>query len=101
MQHKVHKVPGGAFTPVLYLAYCALTTLPLAYTKYAFFEWSLILFDVGFDAVTALDFDAFEIGVRDVKGFSKGYVPWLPKYSARKMKDVVSENWLFRFGNMF
>ncbi|PKX88388.1 putative integral plasma membrane protein [Aspergillus novofumigatus IBT 16806] len=53
IQHKVHKVPG-------------------AYTKYAFFEWSLILFDVGFDAVTALDFDAFEIVVRDVKGFSRG-----------------------------
>ncbi|KJK62785.1 Frag1/DRAM/Sfk1 family protein [Aspergillus parasiticus SU-1] len=53
IQHKVHKVAG-------------------AYTKYAFFEWSLILFDVGFDAVTALDFDAFEIVVRDVKGISRG-----------------------------
>ncbi|EYE98206.1 putative integral plasma membrane protein [Aspergillus ruber CBS 135680] len=53
IQHKVHKVPG-------------------AYTKYAFFEWSLILFDVGFDAVTALDFDAFELVVRDVKGVSRG-----------------------------
>lgn len=50
-----------------------------AYTRYAFFEWSLILFDVGFDAVTALDFDAFEIVVRDVKGVSRGYVQWLPK----------------------
>lgn len=50
-----------------------------AYTKYAFFEWSLILFDVGFDAVTALDFDAFELVVRDVKGVSRGYVQWLPK----------------------
>ncbi|GFF50075.1 protein cwh43 [Aspergillus udagawae] len=53
IQHKVHKVAG-------------------AYTKYAFFEWSLILFDVGFDAVTALDFEAFEIVVRDVKGVSRG-----------------------------
>lgn len=51
----------------------------LAYTRYAFFEWSLILFDVGFDAVTAFDFDAFEIVVRDVKGVSRGYVHWLPK----------------------
>jgi hypothetical protein len=51
----------------------------LAYTKYAFFEWSLIIFDVGFDAVTALDFDAFELVVRDVKGVSRGYVQWLPK----------------------
>ncbi|KAI9809632.1 MAG: hypothetical protein M1825_000064 [Sarcosagium campestre] len=53
IQHKVHKVPG-------------------AYTKYAFFEWALILFDVGFDAVTALDFEGFELVVKDVKGVSKG-----------------------------
>ncbi|KAK3312905.1 Frag1/DRAM/Sfk1 family-domain-containing protein [Apodospora peruviana] len=53
IQHKVHRVAG-------------------AYTIYAFFEWSLILFDVAFDAVTALDFDTFEVVVRDVKGVSKG-----------------------------
>ncbi|KAK0610176.1 Frag1/DRAM/Sfk1 family-domain-containing protein [Bombardia bombarda] len=53
IQHKVHRVAG-------------------AYTMYAFFEWALILFDVGFDAVTALDFDTFEVTVRDVKGASKG-----------------------------
>lgn len=51
----------------------------LAYTTYAFFEWSLILFDVAFDAVTALDFNTFEISVKDVKGISKGYVQWLPR----------------------
>lgn len=51
----------------------------LAYTRYAFFEWALVLFDVGFDAVTALDFSGFEIIVRDLKGVSRGYVPWLPK----------------------
>lgn len=51
----------------------------LAYTRYAFFEWSLVLFDVGFDAVTALDFDSFELVVRDVNGVSRGYVQWLPK----------------------
>jgi len=60
IQHKVHKVAG-------------------AYTTYAFFEWALILFDVAFDAVTALDFETFELVVRDVKGVSKGYVQWLPK----------------------
>ncbi|GAB1318140.1 Protein cwh43 [Madurella fahalii] len=53
IQHKVHRIPG-------------------AYTIYAFFEWALILFDVAFDAVTALDFDTFELVVRDVKGVSKG-----------------------------
>ena len=50
-----------------------------AYTMYAFFEWSLILLDVGFDAVTALDFETFEVVVRDVKGTSKGYVQRLPR----------------------
>ncbi|TVY71445.1 Protein CWH43 [Lachnellula suecica] len=60
IQHKVHKVAG-------------------AYTTYAFFEWALILFDIGFDAVTALDFDTFELIVKDVKGSSMGYVYWLPK----------------------
>ncbi|KAF7876398.1 hypothetical protein EAF04_001490 [Stromatinia cepivora] len=53
IQHKVHRVAG-------------------AYTTYAFFEWALILFDVAFDAVTALDFETFELVVKDVKGQSKG-----------------------------
>ncbi|KAI0401891.1 Frag1/DRAM/Sfk1 family protein [Xylaria palmicola] len=53
IQHKIHRVAG-------------------AYTIYSFFEWSLILYDVAFDAVTALDFDTFEIIVKDVNGLSKG-----------------------------
>ncbi|GJN71482.1 Cwh43p [Purpureocillium lilacinum] len=53
IRHKVHRVAG-------------------AYTTYAFFEWALIILDVGFDAVTALDFSTFEVLVRDVKGTSKG-----------------------------
>ncbi|KAK8034313.1 Frag1/DRAM/Sfk1 family protein [Apiospora rasikravindrae] len=53
IQHKIHRVAG-------------------AYTTYAFFEWSLILFDVAFDAVTVLDFSTFEIVVRDVGGLSQG-----------------------------
>jgi hypothetical protein len=50
----------------------------IAYTTYAFFEWALIILDVAFDAVTALDFSTFEVMVRDVRGTSKGYVQWLP-----------------------
>lgn len=50
-----------------------------AYTIYAFFEWALVLLDVGFDAVTAMDFSSFELVVKDVKGLSRGYVRWLPK----------------------
>ncbi|MCJ1400815.1 hypothetical protein MMC11_004023 [Xylographa trunciseda] len=53
IQHKVHKVAG-------------------AYTIYAFFEWALVLFDVSFDAVTAIDFENFEIVVKDIKGLSRG-----------------------------
>ncbi|KAM3070080.1 Protein cwh43 [Clarireedia jacksonii] len=77
IQHKVHKVAGGKIA----LSYASKTKLIwiLAYTTYAFFEWALILFDVAFDAVTALDFDTFELVVKDVKGVSKGYVNWLPK----------------------
>ena len=56
---------------------CVLTSV--AYTIYAIFEWALILFDVGFDAVTALDFEGFEFIIKDVKGQSRGYVHWLPK----------------------
>ena len=37
------------------------------------------MFDVAFDAVTALDFEGFELAVKDVKGTSRGYVQWLPK----------------------
>lgn len=50
-----------------------------AYTIYALFEWAVVLFDVAFDAVTALDFESLEIVVKDVKGLSRGYVHWLPK----------------------
>ncbi|CAO3617811.1 unnamed protein product [Cunninghamella blakesleeana] len=51
LQHKVHRVPG-------------------AYTTYAFFEWSLILYDVAFDAVTAIDFQSFEFLIFDYSGNS-------------------------------
>jgi len=50
-----------------------------AYTIYAFFEWSLVLLDVAFDAVTAWDYAGLELIVKDTKGLSRGYVHWLPK----------------------
>lgn len=60
IQHKVHRIPG-------------------AYTIYAFFEWTLVLLDVAFDAVTFYDFSGLELVIKDVKGSSRGYVQWLPK----------------------
>ncbi|EFW16726.1 hypothetical protein D8B26_001300 [Coccidioides posadasii str. Silveira] len=81
IQHKVHKVPG-------------------AYTKYAFFEWSLILFDVGFDAVTALDFEGFELVVKDVKGVSRGSTKTARDAVLEEQKDIsvrqsLGEGFLF------
>lgn len=35
----------------------------LAYTRYSFFEWSLILLDVLFDSITELDFKASNLQV--------------------------------------
>ncbi|KAI7550925.1 calcofluor white hypersensitive protein [Hortaea werneckii] len=64
IQHKVHRVPG-------------------AYTTYAFFEWSLVLLDVAFDAVTAFDFSTFEVVVKDVKGLSRG--------DKQRVQDAVLE----------
>lgn len=44
-----------------------------AYTIYAFLEWSLVLYDVAFDAVAALDFQTFRLQVVDIKGDRLGY----------------------------
>ncbi|KAL8909170.1 MAG: hypothetical protein Q9207_000344 [Kuettlingeria erythrocarpa] len=68
IQHKIHKVPG-------------------AYTIYAFFEWALILFDVGFDAVTALDFEGFELVIRDLTGSSRGETPRVADQLIEREKD--------------
>lgn len=56
-----------------------ITNTWLAYTTYSFFEWSLVLLDVAFDAVTVIEFSHFDIVVKDVRGITRGYVPRLPK----------------------
>lgn len=78
IQHKVHRVPGGKSLARPSAPPATQLTAAAAYTIYAFFEWSLVLLDVAFDAVSALDFDAFELTVRDVKGSSQGYVQLSP-----------------------
>ncbi|KAI8339921.1 fgf receptor activating protein [Chlamydoabsidia padenii] len=50
IQHKIHHVPG-------------------AYSIYAFFEWSLILYDVGFDAVSLMDFECLDVVIVDRSPF--------------------------------
>ncbi|KAH6983150.1 Frag1/DRAM/Sfk1 family-domain-containing protein [Ilyonectria sp. MPI-CAGE-AT-0026] len=80
IQHKVHRVAG-------------------AYTTYAFFEWSLILFDVAFDAVTALDFDTLEVTVRDVRAVGNGELRYpIPSAVLEKEKEKATGGALaFRF----
>ncbi|KAK9458086.1 Frag1/DRAM/Sfk1 family-domain-containing protein [Dipodascopsis uninucleata] len=51
IQHKVHHVAG-------------------AYTIYAFFEWSLIFFDIAYDAATAYDFGSLEFRIVDMDGIT-------------------------------
>ncbi|CAB4403883.1 unnamed protein product [Rhizophagus irregularis] len=48
IQHKSHRVAG-------------------AYTTYAFFEWSLIVYDVIFDAFSLFDFSNIELRIVDIK----------------------------------
>ncbi|KAL6721125.1 Protein cwh43, partial [Lecanora helva] len=59
------------------------------YTTYAFFEWALILLDVGFDAVTALDFEAFELVIRDVQGSSRGNNRQIADFVIEKEKNQL------------
>lgn len=40
--------------------------MAIAYTHYAFFEWSLIISDLAFDAVCMIDFETFEFRVVDI-----------------------------------
>ncbi|KAF9976615.1 hypothetical protein BGZ75_000211 [Mortierella antarctica] len=47
IRHKVYRIPG-------------------AYTYYAFFEWSLIISDLAFDAVCMIDFETLEFRVVDL-----------------------------------
>jgi hypothetical protein len=79
IQHKVHRIPGGTCQTLNRYPFEYSLIAQSAYTIYAFFEWALVLLDVGFDAVTALDFRSFELVVKDVKGLARGYVQWLPK----------------------
>lgn len=48
IQHKVHDVPGS-------------------YSVYAYFEWSLIILDIAFDAWTACDFKDIDISLNTAK----------------------------------
>ncbi|KAL6709473.1 Protein cwh43 [Coniothyrium glycines] len=66
IQHKVHRVAG-------------------AYTIYSFFEWTLVLLDVAFDAVTVIEFKNLEIVVKDTRALSR-------VAGTKSASDVLLEN---------
>lgn len=62
VQHKVHLVPGGTFfSDSQPQSEYTFTPGQLAYTRYAFFEWSLIIFDILYDSLATLDLGENEI----------------------------------------
>jgi hypothetical protein len=63
IQHKVYEIPGGRYLLVNCLSF-DLTTMCLAYTRYSFFEWALILLDIFFDSFAAADFEESDLQVR-------------------------------------
>lgn len=40
---------------------------PIAYTRYAFFEWALIFLDVSYDSVAEVDFREAGLQVRNLE----------------------------------
>jgi hypothetical protein len=60
IQHKVHSIPGGACFRIYALDSA---NKDLAYTRYSFFEWALIVFDILYDSVAELDFKEANIQV--------------------------------------
>ena len=55
IQHKIHRIPGGSSSTST-IRNILRSRLQSAYTRYSFFEWSLIIFDIMYDSVAELDF---------------------------------------------
>lgn len=82
IQHKVHVVAG-------------------AYSYYAYFEWSLILLDVGFDAWSVIDFRSIEIQLSGskIELVQKAQAPLkiVEKVSAKKHTEEDDDFTFFEF----
>src|SRR6266571_6026876 len=78
VQHKVHRIPGGTFSGDTQ-PQCEYMFTPgqLAYTRYAFFEWSLIVFDILYDSVAIIDFgnSGIEASTVHQRHLSRGFSP--------------------------
>ncbi|MBW0481764.1 hypothetical protein O181_021479 [Austropuccinia psidii MF-1] len=75
LQHKVKRVPG-------------------AYTKYAFIEWGLILYDVLYDSCTIMDFSHFDFALlvtpKDKSNLSQGLAD-SKNYSSRAAVSSIGD----------
>jgi hypothetical protein len=75
IQHSVNHVPGGECgAPSLARASALpppMLTFP-AYTRYAFFEWSLVGWDVAFDAATLFELGHLQVRIIDTTSTANG-----------------------------
>lgn len=55
-RHNALRIPGGSSS--YDSGYCSLP----AYTHYAFFEWSLVIWDIAFDSFAVLDMQHLQVG---------------------------------------
>ena len=72
IQHKVHRIAGGWSRHLN--ASCAVADFFVAYSIYAIFEWSLIFYDVTFDAIAISDFAGYELHIVDTSEPAKTLV---------------------------
>lgn len=84
---------GSIFPLIFFFIQHKVKQKPGAYSIYAFFEWSLVLFDVAFDSATVFDFQKFQIKLVDVNGVSD-----TTRYSS---KNTESEPKISRKNNKY
>jgi hypothetical protein len=62
----VHRIPGGSSFHLHVLEATENGLRFLAYTRYSFFEWALIVFDISYDSVAELDFKEANLQVCEI-----------------------------------
>lgn len=61
-RHSALRIPGGTSALLSYLE-TKLTRGELAYTYYSMFEWSLVFWDLAFDALSVLELNHLQVGI--------------------------------------
>lgn len=55
--------------------------IPGSYTRYAFFEWSLVIWDVAFDAGAILELDHLQLRIVDTSRSEDGKTGWVWRWA--------------------